>query len=191
MNSPAKSDDPRDEIIDHLPAMRAFALSLTRNEPDADDLVQDAVVKAWRAFGSFEQGSNLQAWLFTILRNAFYSDLRRMRRESVGRIEDIANLTAERPAHEGRLAIRDFEKAFALLPPEQREALTLVGASGMSYEDAAVTCRVPMGTIKSRINRGRARLQDLLDMRQSSDLIASERGTAAVTMGTDGARTFH
>ena len=179
---PTDQVDPREQIVDFLPNMRAFAVSLTRNNADADDLVQDTVVRAWRNFDGFKVGTNLQAWLFTILRNGFYSDLRKMRRESVGRLDDAALLLSEKPAHDSRLALRDFERAFALLPPEQREVLTLVGASGMSYEEASFTTGAPVGTIKSRINRGRARLLEMLELTDSSDLSAPDRGTAAVVM---------
>ncbi len=181
--------DPRDAIVDHLPNLRAFAYSLTHNGADADDLVQDAVVKAWRKFHLFEEGSNLQAWLFTILRNTFYSDLRRLRRETVGRLDDVSQLLSEKPRHDSRLAMRDFDRAFALLPPEQREVLMLVGASGMTYEEAAELCNVPMGTIKSRINRGRARLHELLGTTSSSDLTSSDKATAAVVMGWENPRS--
>jgi len=181
--------DPRDAIVDHLPNLRAFACSLTQNSADADDLVQDAVIKAWRKFHLFEEGTNLQAWLFTILRNTFYSDLRRLRRESVGRLDDAARLLSEKPQHDSRLGMRDFNRAFSLLPPEQREALTLVGASGLTYEDAANMCNVPIGTIKSRLNRGRARLHELLNTETSADLVSTDKATLAVVTGSVTART--
>lgn len=154
--------DPRDEIVECLPQLRAFALSLTRNRANADDLVQDTIVKAWKNFDKFETGTNLRAWLFTILRNTFYSDLRKARREQGGDGLDLADSLPGVHDDDSQIAVMDFEKALGLLPPEQREALMLVGAMGMSYEDAAATCGVAMGTIKSRINRGRARLAELL-----------------------------
>ena len=172
--------DPRDAIIDHLPNMRAFAISLTRNGADADELVQDAVIKAWRKFHLYEDGTNLRAWLFTILRNTFYSDLRRLRNETAARLEDVAEHLSVRPTHDSRLALRDFEKVFALLPPEQREALTLVGANGLSYEETADLCGVPMGTIKSRINRGRARLHELLGTVTSAELTSADPLTQSI-----------
>ncbi|WP_296428058.1 sigma-70 family RNA polymerase sigma factor [Yoonia sp.] len=154
--------DPRDEILSVLPAMRAFALSLARNASVADDLVQDTIVKAWKSFDSYEAGTNLQAWLFTILRNTYYSDLRKSVRERSHAEAYIARADTDGPGNDGHIAVLDFEKAFASLPDEQREALVLVGASGMSYQDAAITCGVAVGTIKSRINRGRKRLADQL-----------------------------
>lgn len=140
--------DPRDELVEHLGAMRAFAISLTRNTATADDLVQDTLVKAWTNFDKFEQGSNMRAWLFTILRNTYYSLRRKRRRE----VEDADGVMAEslsqKPDHDGRLNMRDFNVAFEQLNDEQREALILVGAGGFSYEEAAETCGVKVGTIK-------------------------------------------
>ncbi len=180
MTNDTEARDPREEVVEHLPAMRAFAASLTRNPAAADDLVQDTIVKAWKNFDKFREGSNLRAWLFTILRNTFYSDLRKKKRE----VEDVDGVMAaslsEKPAHDGRLALADFEKVFAELPVEQREALILVGASGLSYEEAAETCGVAIGTIKSRINRGRARLTDLLDINDDDSIELTDQATMAV-----------
>ncbi len=157
-----KSQNPREELVTHLPALRAFALSLSRNGAQADDLVQDTVVRAWTNFDKFQVGTNLRAWLFTILRNIFYSGRRRASRE----VEDVDGIFAskltELPAHDGRLEMAEFLAVFATLPDEQREALALVGAAGFSYEEAAEMCGVAIGTIKSRANRARARLTDLL-----------------------------
>ena len=142
--------------------------------------MQDTIVKAWKNFDKFKPGTNLRAWLFTILRNTFYSDLRKKKRE----VEDVdgvmAGTLSEKPAHDGRLAFSDFEKVFTQLPVEQREALILVGASGMSYEEAAETCGVAIGTIKSRINRGRARLVELLDIGDEDGIEITDRATMAV-----------
>lgn len=180
MANDSDTRDPREEVVEHLPAMRAFAASLTRNPAAADDLVQDTIVKAWKNFDKFREGTNLRAWLFTILRNTFYSDLRKKKRE----VEDVDGVMAaslsEKPAHDGRLALADFEKVFAELPVEQREALILVGASGLSYEEAAETCGVAIGTIKSRINRGRARLTELLDINDDDNIELTDQATMAV-----------
>jgi RNA polymerase sigma-70 factor (ECF subfamily) len=153
----------RNELVALVPELRAFAISLSRNPSTADDLVQETVLKAWAKLDSFEPGTNMRAWLFTILRNTFYSDARKGKRE----VEDVdgayAARLSQKPDHDGRLALRDFASAFAMLPDEQREALILIGASGLSYEDAAQTCGCAIGTIKSRVNRGRARLAELID----------------------------
>lgn len=163
MTADRAPDDPREQIIAYLPDMRAFALSLTRNPTSADDLVQDSIIKAWNNFHQFQSKTNLRAWLFTIVRNTFYSDLRKKRREhSHIEMSNAEAETAEKD-HDPIISVMDFEKAFSLLPPEQREALILVGGTGMSYEEAAATCQVAIGTIKSRINRGRKRLAALLD----------------------------
>ncbi len=174
------SSDPRDEIIEHLPAMRAFALSLTRNATRADDLVQDAIVKAWKGFDSFKPGTNLRAWLFTILRNTFYSERRKAKREVADVDGAFSSKLASKPDHDGRLALKDFHAAFEMLPDEQREALVLVGASGFSYEEAAEACGVAIGTIKSRVNRGRKRLIELLELVEDEALELTDSATMSV-----------
>jgi len=179
--------DPKDELVEHLPAMRAFAISLTRNSAAADDLVQDAVVKAWSNFDKFQQGTNLRAWLFTILRNTFYSNYRKRRRE----VEDpdgiMAGRLSEKPAHDGHLAMTDFKEAFAQLNDEQREVLILVGAEGFSYEDAAQMCGCAVGTIKSRTNRARKRLAELMHLEDDEELQLTDAATLAVTQGESAA----
>lgn len=172
--------DPRDEIVEHLPAMRAFALSLTRNGSAADDLVQDTIVKAWKNIEKFSAGTNMRAWLFTILRNTFYSDRRKGKREVADVDGKMAATLSQKPDHDGRMAMADFEEEFAKLPSEQREALMLVGAMGFSYEEAAHTCQVAVGTIKSRVNRGRVRLIELLDLDDNEALELTDKSTMAV-----------
>lgn len=183
----SQSMDPKDELVEHLPAMRAFAISLTRNSAAADDLVQDAVVKAWSNFDKFQQGTNLRAWLFTILRNTFYSNYRKRRRE----VEDpdgiMAGRLSEKPAHDGHLAMTDFKEAFAQLNDEQREVLILVGAEGFSYEDAAQMCGCAVGTIKSRTNRARKRLAELMHLEDDEELQLTDAATLAVTQGESAA----
>ncbi|MCA8884493.1 MAG: RNA polymerase sigma factor [Rhodobacteraceae bacterium] len=172
--------DPREELVELLPSLRAFAMSLTRNRSAADDLVQDTVVKAWSNLDKFQTGTNLRAWLFTILRNTFYSGRRKRARE----VEDgdgvLTGQLSEKPAHDGRLLLRDFRAAFDQLPDEQREALILVGASGFSYEEAAETCGCAVGTIKSRTNRGRARLAELMGLTDDDAMEMTDPATLAV-----------
>ena len=172
--------DPRDELVDHLPALRAFALSLTREGSSADDLVQDTIIKAWTNIDKFQAGTNLRAWLFTILRNTFYSARRKTRREVSDTDGIHASRQATRPEHDGRLAMNDFRVAFAQLPDEQREALILVGASGFSYDEAARMTGVAVGTVKSRANRGRRRLAELLHLADGEELDMTDRATLAV-----------
>ena len=176
----APSADPRDELVEHLPALRAFALSLTRNGAAADDLVQDTIVKAWTNIEKFQAGTNMRAWLFTILRNTFYSNRRKAKRE-VADVDGVFTAQlAEKPAHDGRLQLADFRKAFMQLPDEQREALILVGAQGFSYEDAAEMCGCAIGTIKSRANRGRGKLAELLQLEEGEELTMTDNATMAV-----------
>lgn len=172
--------DPRDELVEHLPALRAFALSLTRNRASADDLVQDAIVKAWQNMDKFKPGTNLRAWLFTILRNLFYSSRRKSKREVQDSDGAMMATLSEKPEHDGRLAMADFETAFAKLNDEQREALILVGASGFSYEEAAGMTGVAVGTVKSRANRGRRRLAELLHLAEGEELNMTDQATLAV-----------
>lgn len=175
--------DPRDEIVEHLSAMRAFAMSLTRNSALADDMVQDSLVKAWTKIDTFQPGTNMRAWLFTILRNTYYSHHRKARREVSDTDGEISAGLAQKPDHDGRLQMRDFNAAFDLLNDEQREALVLVGAGGFSYEEAAETCGVAVGTIKSRVNRARARLAELMHLTDDDVLEATD----VVTTGIVGA----
>ncbi len=177
--SPA-SGDPRDELVQHLASLRAFALSLTRSSAAADDLVQDTILKAWSKIDQYTTGTNLRAWLFTILRNTYYSDIRKRRREVSDSDGHHAARLSQKPDHDGRMALADFAKAFATLPVEQREVLVLVGSNGFSYEEAAETCGCAVGTIKSRANRGRKRLAELLGLVEGEALELTDAHTMAV-----------
>jgi RNA polymerase sigma-70 factor (ECF subfamily) len=172
--------DPRDEIVEHIKTLRAFALSLTRNSALADDMVQDTVEKAWTNIDKFQEGTNMRAWLFTILRNTYYSNRRRAKREVADPEGAMVDQLSEKPAHDGRLQMNDFREAFSKLPDEQREVLLLVGASGFSYEEAAEMCGVAIGTIKSRVNRGRARLAELMDINEDDPIELTDAHTVAV-----------
>jgi RNA polymerase sigma-70 factor (ECF subfamily) len=174
------NNDPRDELVDHLGAMRAFAISLTRNSALADDMVQDALVKAWTKIDTFQPGTNLRAWLFTIVRNTYYSHHRKARREVADPDGTFSGQLSQKPDHDGRLQMRDFNTAFAELNDEQREALVLVGAEGFSYEEAAETCGVAVGTIKSRVNRARARLVELMGLDEDDSLELTDRVTTGI-----------
>ena len=158
------ANDPRDEILEHIPSLRAFAMSLTRNQSMADDLVQETMVKALGAFDSFKAGTNMRAWLFTILRNSFYTQRKKQQREVADVDGIMAGRLAEKPLHDGRMALEEFKDALSLLRDEQREALLLVGVSGFSCEEAAKMCGCAPGTIKSRASRGRKRLAELLKL---------------------------
>ena len=172
--------DPRDELVTHLGVLRAFALSLCRNPTLADDLVQETVMKAWKSIGKFEKGTNMRAWLFTILRNTYYSTYVKMRREVQDSDGILSGSLSVKPEHDGRMAFADFHEAFEQLPDEQREALTLVGASGFAYHEAAEMCGVATGTMKSRVNRARQKLIELLDLSPDDSLELTDKGTMAV-----------
>ena len=162
--SPAERAKVKADLVALMPSLRGFSRSLCANPARADDLVQETLVKALANIDRFESGSNLRAWLFTILRNTYYSELRKRRRE----VEDAegahAARLAERPAQPGAMDLEDFKAAFSKLSEEHREVLSLVGAAGASYEEAAEICGVAVGTVKSRVSRARARLSELLGM---------------------------
>ena len=157
------------DLLAVLPNLRAFAVSLCGNSDRADDLVQDAILKAWGAQTSFKPGTNIRAWVFTILRNEFYSQMRKKGREIQDSEGYFTENMAVHPGQYGALDLRDFSEALTELPEDQREALLLVGASGFSYEEAAEICGCRTGTIKSRVSRARSRLQELLDINGESD----------------------
>jgi RNA polymerase sigma-70 factor (ECF subfamily) len=152
-----------------IPHMRAFAISLTGNVNQADDLVQAALLRGLENLDKFEPGTNLQAWLFTILRNQFHTDYRRRRRE----VEDPDGAMAQRlavmPEQGVRLDFNDMKTALGKLSVDQREALLLVAAEGVSYEEAATICGTNIGTIKSRVNRARTRLAEILAIESDED----------------------
>ncbi len=168
----------RDQVVEQIPPLRAFAWSLCRNASDADDLVQDTLIKAWSNREKFEPGTNLRAWLFTILRNTYYTAVVRRRREVADEDGKHAAALSEAPTQDWSVAMRGLEAALRKLPDEHREALILVGAAGMSYEEAAEVCGCALGTIKSRVNRARHRLMQLMDLEDPADAFASSTGAA-------------
>lgn len=159
----------RDGLLASVPTLRAFAVSLSKNADRADDLVQETLVKAWDKQTSFQPGTNLKAWLFTILRNEFYSQMRKRRREVEDSDGAITARLSVHPAQDGSSDLSDFRKALELLPEDQREAIILIGASGFSYEEAAEICGCAVGTIKSRVSRARTRLQAILGISGEGD----------------------
>jgi RNA polymerase sigma-70 factor (ECF subfamily) len=162
------------ELIGLLSSLRAFARSLAHNPALADDLVQDTLVKALANVDRFEPGTNLRAWLFTILRNHYYSQLRKSKREVEDAEGKFAARLATRPEQDGSVDLEDFKVAFSRLAPDHREVLTLVGASGCSYEEAAQICGCAVGTIKSRVNRARRKLADMLGLDDEGHPIPGE-----------------
>ena len=146
-----------------LPDLRAFGRFLTRDPTAADDLVQDTVVRALAALGSFQPGTNLKAWLFTIQRNAFYEQARRRRRETRVLSEQVADAGSHAPEAHRRGDLSDLSRLLWTLPPLLREALVLVGAQELSHEEAAAICGVPIGTMKARVSRARGQLARSMD----------------------------
>ena len=145
-----------------LPDLRGYARFLVRHSAEADDLVQEAVLRGLGAMSQFQAGTSLRAWLFTILRNTFYEQARRRRTERVA-IErsDLADQTSL-PAQPGHIDLSDLTRQLFLLSPLLREALVLVGAQGLSYEEAALICAVPVGTVKARVSRARTQLARMM-----------------------------
>lgn len=151
-----------------MPNLRAFAISLCRDVSRADDLVQETLLKAWSHRDSFQEGTNLRAWLFTILRNTFFSECRKLSRESQDD-QGLAMRLTTREEQQGHVDLADVMAALDRLSAEQREAITLIAAEGFSYKEAASICGCEIGTIKSRVNRGRKRLADLVGVHGPED----------------------
>jgi RNA polymerase sigma-70 factor (ECF subfamily) len=152
-----------------IPRLRAFAMSLCRDPDQADDLAQEALLRAWANVHRFETGSNMSAWLITILRNQYYTEYRKRRRE----VEDVDGVYAQslavEPTQLARLEHEELRAALAELPDDVRRALILVGAEGASYEQVAQACNCSIGTVKSRVHRARARLAERLSVDRSAD----------------------
>ncbi len=149
-------------MLSLLPSLRYYAMSLTRDPVRADDLVQDTILRGWSHLAQFQPGTNLGAWLFQILRNRFYSEHRKRRHEVEDPEEGYAKRLIILPAQEAGLEMAELRSALTRLPPRQREALLMIGAEGLTYEQVAALQGVAAGTIKSRVNRARLRLARLL-----------------------------
>jgi RNA polymerase sigma-70 factor, ECF subfamily len=175
----------RDAMLSAVPSLRAFAISLCGNVDRADDLVQETLLRAWANIHSFEPGTNMSAWLFTILRNLFRSEYRKRRREVADGDGAYAESMKTQPEQSSRVEFEEFRTALNKLPTDQREALILVGASGFSYEEAAEICGCAVGTIKSRVNRARTRLAELMSI-ESIDDFGPDRELRAVLTGGGG-----
>ena len=164
---PAAAPDGHDafkrELVGLIPHLRAFARTLTGEPTAADDLAQDAMMKAWDARASYQMGTNMKAWTFMILRNQFYSEKRRSWRQTQldPEVAERTLVATDDPA--SPVALDELRLGLAMLPAEQREALILVGAGGFAYEEAATICDCAVGTVKSRVSRARRALQALLE----------------------------
>ncbi|MGV9008398.1 sigma-70 family RNA polymerase sigma factor [Brevundimonas sp.] len=166
--APPKPDSADDgafkrELVTLIPHLRAFARTLTGDPTAADDLAQDAMMKAWDARASYQLGTNMKAWTFMILRNQFYSEKRRSWRQSQLDQEAAERTLVAVDDPESPLALDELRQALNTLPEEQREALILVGAGGFAYEEAAEICQCAVGTVKSRVSRARKALLATLE----------------------------
>jgi RNA polymerase sigma-70 factor (ECF subfamily) len=165
MAGQASTDDDRfrSELVTLIPHLRAFARTLCGNATAADDLAQDAMLKAWDARASYQMGTNMKAWTFMILRNQFYSEKRRSWRQTQLDQEAAERTLMAIDDPSAPLALDELRQALNTLPDEQREALVLVGAGGFAYEEAAEICGCAVGTVKSRVSRARRAVQASLE----------------------------
>jgi len=166
---PPRVEDPvrdkafKSDLVTLIPQLRAFARTLTGDATAADDLAQDAMMKAWDARASFEMGTNMKAWTFMILRNQFYSEKRRSWRQTQLDQEAAERTLVAIDDPAAPVALDELRLGLGMLPAEQREALILVGAGGFAYEEAAEICGCAVGTVKSRVSRARRALQAILE----------------------------
>ncbi|CAN7578895.1 sigma-70 family RNA polymerase sigma factor [Phenylobacterium sp. LjRoot164] len=190
MTEQAQADHEfKTELTALIPQMRAFARSLCRDATAADDLAQDALLKAWNNRASYEPGTNMKAWTFMILRNQFYSDKRRSWRSSQLDPE-VAERTLEAASNPmASLELDEVRRALACLPEDQREALILIGAGGLSYEEVSEICGCAIGTIKSRVSRARDRLAAIIeDGSYGQDDVRPSSAMATIIAELDGLR---
>ena len=157
---------PYREIEAEIPRLRRYARALTHDLVAADDLVQDCLTRALGKLHLWQQGTDLRAWLLTILHNQYVNHIRRAAREGAAvRLNEREPLLARAPQQGRRLELRDLERALAKLPMEQRSVILLVALEGMSYEEVAAVLDIPIGTIRSRLSRGREALRWLTGTR--------------------------
>jgi RNA polymerase sigma-70 factor (ECF subfamily) len=173
---------PHQQMLATIPGLRAFAISLTGSVDQADDLVQAALLKGLENIARFQPGTSMKSWLFTILRNHFYTELRRSRRELEDPDGALTHSLAVTPEQGIRLDYADMVVALGKLTIDQREALLLVAAEGVSYDQAARICGTNIGTIKSRVNRGRARLAEILALDEEEDFGTEQVVRAALLL---------
>jgi RNA polymerase sigma-70 factor (ECF subfamily) len=162
-------------IENEMPRLRRYARTLTRDTIAADDLVQDCLARALAKSHLWQAGTDLRAWLFTILHNQYVNQVRRAVREGVSVIvDDVEPSLTSGPTQHKKLELRDLERALGMLPEEQRAVILLVGLEGLRYEEVAAVLDVPVGTVRSRLSRGREMLRHLMGMTASDD--AAEAG---------------
>ena len=174
---PAADDraEERELIIEMIPSLRAFARSLTRNVSEADDLVQETLLRALASLHQFRPGTNMKAWLFRIERNVFYTNYRKRHRECTVLSKEAEDIPWVEAPQEWSVKARAMDAALAQLPHDQKEALMLVSGTGLSYEEAAEICGCALGTIKSRVSRARTRLLSLLQVYHHEEFMEIDR----------------
>jgi RNA polymerase sigma-70 factor (ECF subfamily) len=158
----ARSDAADVSIVDLIPALRAFARTFCRDADDADDLVQETLTKGIANIDKFEPGTRMKSWLFTIMRNTYYTQIKITVREAPGLLDCVSSRPVSEASQEWSVQSREVRDAIQQLPEHQREVLMLIGVLGMSYEDTADICRCAVGTVKSRLNRARAGVLEYL-----------------------------
>ncbi len=169
----------KSQMVALIPSLRAFARSLCGNPDMADDLAQEAMARAWKARGSFTMGTNFRAWMFMILRNIFYTTIRKNARMTSWDPEIAERVLVEPATQHVGIELNDVQKALDKLPPVQREMLMLVAAEGVSYEEAAMIAGCAIGTVKSRVARARAALVLLLEGQNIDDVRDSDHPAKA------------
>jgi RNA polymerase sigma-70 factor (ECF subfamily) len=168
--------DTHHDIEAEIPRLRRYARALTRDVVSADDLVQDCLTRALGKLHLWQEGSDLRAWLFTILHNQYVNHIRRAVREGAAvALNETEPMLSRAPQQGRRLELRDLERAIAQLPEEQRSVILLVGLEGMRYEEVAAVLDVPVGTIRSRLSRGREALRKL------TGAVPDEKAEAAIS----------
>lgn len=181
----------RNQLVALVPSLRAFARGLCGHREMADDLAQDTMMRAWAARESYTQGTNFRAWMFMIMRNQFYTTVRKNSRMTSLDPEVAERVLVVAPAQQNGINVDDVAKALQKLPAEQREVLLLIGANGLSYEEAADVIGCAIGTVKSRLARGRTALATLIDGPADDALFDSPPQRATVGKGQDAARAFN
>lgn len=152
-----------DELLDHVRALRTYARSLCGNPTDADDLTQETLLRALNSAGQYQPGTHMKSWLFTIMRNRFYTNRKKAARECTGVADCVSAVPCTQPTQEWHLQAQEMRRALDQLPVHYREAIVLVGVLGESYIDTAKILGIDIGTVKSRVFRARKMLKDILE----------------------------
>lgn len=172
----ANSEAEEVSIVDLIPALRAFARTFCRLPDDADDLVQETLTKGLANIDKFEPGTRMKSWLFTIMRNTFYTRARIAAREAPGLLDCVSLRLISEATQEWSVQSKEVHAAIQQLPEHQREVLMLIGVLGVSYEEAGEICGCAVGTVKSRLNRARANVLEFLGESSVQTLVERRGG---------------